>query len=106
MTVFADGGIAESVLTAILIPIFYHSFMLPVMFKFGTEKSRIIVMVAVVLPALVVGFAEEAGWLDNFIMGLSGMSEVTLIAAIIGVVLVMYIASIFASLAICKNKEW
>lgn len=102
----SGGGFAETILTAILIPMFYHSFMLPVMFKFGVEKSRLIVMVTVVIPALAIGFAEDAGLLDNFIAALSGMSTAVLIAGLIGIVLAMYIGSIMASIAICKKKEW
>ena len=106
ITAFSGGMYAETALTAILIPMFYHSFMLPVMFKFGVEKSRLIVMVTVVIPALAIGFAEEAGLLDNFIAALSGMSTAVLVAGLIGIVLAMYIASVMASIAICKKKEW
>ena len=70
------------------------------------EKSRLIVVVTVVIPALAIGFAEEAGLLDNFIAALAGMSTAVLIAGLIGIVLAMYIGSIMASIAICKNKEW
>lgn len=106
ITAFSGGMYAETALAAILIPMFYHSFMLPVMFKFGVEKSRLIVMVTVVLPALAISFAEEAGLLDKFITALSGMSTAVLAAGLIGIVLAMYIGSIMASIAICKNKEW
>ena len=102
----SGGGYAETIATAILMPMFYHSFMLPVMFKFGVEKSRIIVMVTVVIPALLVGFAEEAGVLDGFITTLASFSPTVLITGLVCVVLAMYIASIMASIAICKNKEW
>ncbi|MBE6887570.1 MAG: ABC-2 transporter permease [Ruminococcaceae bacterium] len=106
ITAFSGGMYAETILTAILIPMFYHSFMLPVMFKFGVEKSRLIVMVTVVIPALAIGFAEEAGVLDGFITTLASFSPTVLITGLVCVVLAMYIASIFASIAICKNKEW
>lgn len=106
MAVFTGGGLAETALTCVLIPIFYHTFMLPLMFKFGTEKSRIIIMVAVVIPSLAVGFAEELGLLDKLIYGLSSISVTAFVAAVIGVLLAMYILSIFISISICKNKEW
>ena len=105
ITAFADGDFAETALTCVLIPMFYHSFMLPVMFKFGVEKSRIIVMVTVVIPALALSFAEQAGLLDKIILALSAANTAVVVTAVIAAVLVIYAASIFISVAICKNKE-
>ncbi len=104
----AIGGsdIASTAVTCMLIPMFYHTFMLPLMFMFGTEKSRIIILIGVVVPALLVGFAEDAGILGTALEQLSNTSATVIGISLAVALLVMYIVSIFISIAICKKKEW
>ena len=106
MTAISGGSIGETVAGSIAIPALYHSILLPLMFKFGVEKSRIIVLVGVVIPAIGVSFMEEAGVLDNVVNALSIADEKTILLIGAAVLVVMYIVSILASLAVCKNKEW
>lgn len=104
--VIGGSDIASTAVTCMLIPMFYHTFMLPLMFKFGTEKSRLIVMIGVVVPAMLFGAVEGAGLLDNAIAALALANTAVIVAVVVAVVAVMYIASIFISISICKNKEW
>ena len=47
IALFTKAPIGETAAGCMLIPVFYHTFMLPVMFKFGVEKSRLVVLVGV-----------------------------------------------------------
>ena len=105
-TVISGGDVVLTAVLAVAIPVFYHTFMLPIMFNFGSEKSRLIVMVGVVFPAIGISVLEELGVLDKFIAALSTMNGAVVAATGAAVLLVLYIASIFISIAICKRKEW
>ena len=61
IALFTKVPIGETAAGCMLIPVFYHTFMLPVMFKFGVEKSRLMVLIGVVIPAVGISFMEEAG---------------------------------------------
>ena len=52
IALFTKAPIGETAAGCMLIPVFYHTFMLPVMFKFGVEKSRLMVLIGVVIPAV------------------------------------------------------
>ena len=106
MAVVTKVSILETVLTCIAIPLIYHTFMLPLMFLFGTEKSRIIILIGVVVPALLFGFAEDAGVLEAALSRISNTSATVLGAAAAVVLIAMYVVSIFISITICKKKEW
>ena len=106
MTAVAGGSIGETVAASIAIPMVYHSILLPLMFKFGVEKSRIIILAGVVVPAVGISFLEESGRLSGAINAIGAIEMSTAIAYIAAVLVVMYIASVFISLAVCRNKEW
>ena len=106
MAVFTKAPIPETMLSCIAIPVLYHTFMLPLMFLFGTEKSRIIILIGVVVPALLVGFAEDAGILGAALERISNTSATVIGISLAVALFVMYVASIFISIAICKKKEW
>ena len=106
MTVLAGGSIGETVAASIAIPMVYHSILLPLMFKFGVEKSRIIVLAGVVVPAVGISFLEESGRLNGVINALGSVEASSAIAYAAAVLVVMYTASVLISLAVCRNKEW
>lgn len=107
MSVVAGGGsVAEIALVSLCVPLFYHSFMLPLMFKYGVEKSRIFILVGVVVPALLMAVAGETKVIMAITAKLGGLSDGVIIACLAAAVVVIYTASVFLSVHICKNKEW
>ena len=97
---------AAAALSCILIPLVYHTFLIPLMLKFGTEKSRLVILIGVVVPAVIFGAVEGTGLLDNALAALGSVNTAVLAGGTAAVVLAMYIASIYISISICKNKEW
>ena len=106
MTALSGGSIGETVAASIAIPMVYHSILLPLMFKFGVEKSRIIVLAGVVVPAVGISFLEESGRLSGVINALDSVQVSSALTYAAAVLIVMYTASVLISLAVCRNKEW
>jgi hypothetical protein len=106
MTAVAGGSIGETVAASIAIPMVYHSILLPLMFKFGVEKSRIIILAGVVVPAVGISFLEESGRLNGVINALGSVQVSSALTYAAAVLIVMYTASVLISLAVCRNKEW
>ena len=106
IALFTKAPIGETVAGSMLIPAFYHTFMLPVMFKFGVEKSRLMVLIGVVIPAVGISFMEEAGMLDAFMQKLSTTDEAVVMSIVFAVMAVLYLLSAVLSISICKNREW
>ena len=106
MTALSGGSIGETVAASIAIPMVYHSILLPLMFKFGVEKSRIIILAGVVVPAVGISFLEESGRLNGVINALDSVQVSSALAYAAMVLIVIYTASVLISLAVCKNKEW
>ena len=106
IALFTQAPIGETAAGCMLIPVFYHTFMLPVMFKFGVEKSRLMVLIGVVIPAVGISFMEEAGMLDAFMQKLSTTDEAVVMSIVFAVMAVLYLLSAVLSISICKNREW
>lgn len=106
LIIAGDREIEEKLLTTFIIPIFYHAVTIPEMFKFGVEKGRVITLVIFVAPAMLIMFAAEYGLLDNLAGALVSVNDVVLTAGFAGALVLIYILSIFISLAVVKNKEW
>ena len=106
MVVTGGNEFAEIIAASIVIPVFYHSIMMPLLFTFGTEKSRVITMVIFVIPALLVGFVADSAGADRLLVTLAGMDTTMLTVCATAVLVAAYIASIFISIAICRKKEW
>ena len=106
IALFTKAPIGETAAGCMLIPAFYHTLMLPVMFKFGVEKSRLMVLIGVVIPAVGISFMEEAGMLDAFMQKLSTTDEAVVMAVVFAVMAVLYLLSAVLSISICKNREW
>ncbi len=106
IALFTKAPIGETAAGSMLIPVFYHTFMLPVMFKYGVEKSRLMVLIGVVIPAVGISFMEEAGVLDAFMQKLSTTDEAVVMSVVFAVMAVLYLLSAVLSISICKNREW
>ena len=106
MTALSGGSIGETVAASIAIPMVYHSLLLPLMFKFGVEKSRIIILAGVVVPAVGISFLVESGRLNGVINALDSVQVSSALAYGAMVLIVIYTASVLISLAVCRNKEW
>ena len=106
MTALSGGSLGETVAASIAIPMVYHSILLPLMFKFGVEKSRIIILAGVVVPAVGISFLEESGRLSGVINALGSVQVSSALAYGAMVLIVIYTASVLISLAVCRNKEW
>ena len=106
MTALSGGSIGETVAASIAIPMVYHSILLPLMFKFGVEKSRIIILAGVVVPAVGISFLEESGRLNGVINALDSVQVSSALAYGAMVLIVIYTVSVLISLAVCRNKEW
>ncbi|MBE6895228.1 MAG: ABC-2 transporter permease [Ruminococcaceae bacterium] len=102
----SDMGGMEGALTSLVVPLLYQTFTIPVMYKWGVEKSRYITMAAFLIPFAVIMFMDSNGTLTNAIAALENTQPAPFIAAIAVVMIVMYIGSIFLSVKIVKNKEW
>ena len=106
MTALSGGSIGETVAASIAIPMVYHSLLLPLMFKFGVEKSRIIILAGVVVPAVGISFLEESGRLSGLIDAIDSVQVSSVLAYGAMVLIVIYTVSVLISLAVCRNKEW
>lgn len=101
-----SDGIAEVIASCIAVPMFYQSVLMPAMFKFGVEKSRLIVLGAFVLPTMILAMVFNGGSGEAVLMALNSISPQ--IAMLFGFIILMiiYALSIALSVKICKKKEW
>jgi len=97
---------AEGAITGIVVPMVYQIFTIPVMYKWGVEKSRYITMAAFFVPFVIIMFMDSEGALTDAVAALEKLPAAPLIAATMTVIAVMYICSVFLSVKIVKNKEW
>ena len=101
-----SDGIAEVIASCIAVPMFYQSVLMPAMFKFGVEKSRLIVLGAFVLPTMILAMVFNGGSGEAFLAALDAMAPQKLVLAGAVIIAVFYAASVALSVAICKKKEW
>ena len=78
---------------------FFISMIIPLLYKFGVEKSRIMIILVLGLPTLLLSFLAKSGIKinENFLIFLLKISPVLLIGILI--------LSIFLSTAIFSKKE-
>lgn len=88
---------------SILMPIMYQSVMMPIMFKFGTEKSRLIIMASFAAPGIIIMLLAQLGLIDRAERFFANLSFGYIFVILIP--LAIYVLSVLLSLAICKNKE-
>ena len=90
---------------AILLAMFYHSMLFPTIYKFGTAKGRIYTMLIMFIPAILVALFSFVGfWTSAVIIMLTDYGELCA-AAIVLLIVLMYIGSVGLSVKIYKNKD-
>ena len=90
---------------AILLAMFYHSLLFPTIYKFGTTKGRIYTMLIMFIPAILVALFSFVGfWTSAVIIMLTDYGELCA-AAIVLMIVLMYIGSVGLSVKIYKNKD-
>lgn len=90
---------------AIQLAMFYHSLLFPTIYKFGTTKGRIYTMLIMFIPAIIVALLSFVGfWTSAVIIMLTDYGELCA-AAIVLLIILMYIGSIGLSVKIYKNKD-
>lgn len=101
---FTDTSFTEIVLVNLVtfsIGILMMSFILPIMFKFGVEKGRILMMIILFTPTAIIMLLSK--------VGVSNINEETLnmyINYLPIVAIVILILSVFISLSINRKKEF
>lgn len=112
----AFGGTPTGILgylIPILITVYYVSIMTPIIYQFGVQKSRFIIIAVMILPALLVAgigmfMANSADEESSMLDTLDHLSSVPVIPVVIGVTViavVVYALSMLLSMKIYKNKE-
>ena len=86
---------------SVLISMFMVSLMLPIIFKLGVEKARLIQMLIVFVPTLIVMLIPS--------MGITLPSQTLVVVMMVSIpilIIALYVASIFVSLKIYCKKEF
>lgn len=105
---FAKGtdGIGLVITSCVVVPVIIQSFLMPIMFKFGVEKSRLIVLAAFVLPTMLLSALFSGGSGEAVLMALNSISpQMAMLFGFI-ILMIIYALSIALSVKICKKKEW
>lgn len=104
MTNFTDGTDLQVALMTILgffvVTNLLIAFILPILFKFGVEKGRILMILAVAIPSLVVMSLVNSGFLRS-----SKATLTNLLYLAIPLVIGFIVLSILISIRIYKRKE-
>lgn len=100
-----------SIMTAVLVAMFFLSFTIPVQLKFGAEKGRMALMaVSMVLFVLIMGGAailKRTGWQVGSLFEKINEAPTGLVACAVGAGCVgMLLVSAFISLQILKQREF
>lgn len=91
---------------AIIVAVFYHSLLFPIIYKFGTTKGRLYSMLIMVFPAVIVFLLSIFGLGSSSIITLLTENSKLLVAVSILSIILMYIGSIALSVRIYKKKEF
>lgn len=97
--------ILETLIPGACIVLLYNCILLPVVYKFGCERGRMISIVVVMAPALVLMILEKQGMLPELPAVLSWLKN-TGGWMILIVVPVLFLISFFLSLHLYQAKEW
>ena len=94
----------------------YDSFILPIIYRFGVQKGRILMMAMALLPALVVvgfGYLADSGEdaaLEQTVGGVEGvlerLSSLPVMLGILGVAAAALALSLLCSIRIYQKKDW
>lgn len=108
-SIFLHADIIESITAAALISVAYQCFTIPIIFKFGIEKSRLISMViyfgifAIILGVNLLVFESNFFIFTNDFNILNSVMRILITLLILAVI---YMASIMISFSIYKKKDW
>jgi len=97
---------SEGAVTGIVVPLVYQTFTIPVMYKWGVEKSRYVTMAAFLVPFVVIMTLSDGEIIKNAAAALQQISPAHFAVVTAAVLMVMYICSVYLSVKIVKNKEW
>lgn len=100
-----------SIMTAILVAMFFLSFTIPIQLKFGAEKGRIAMMaVSMVFFVLIMGFSallKRTGWQAGNLFRRVEEAPAELVACVIGAgCAAMLLISALISLQVLKQREF
>ncbi len=107
-----DGAIqdiTQSIINNVSISIVYQSLMLPIIFKFGVEKSMIVLMISYFSVFFITGvimFVTSKSNVEMTISNFENLNQTTFLILNLLFLVVLYIVSMLISLRINKNKEW
>ncbi|MDD2568897.1 MAG: ABC-2 transporter permease [Clostridia bacterium] len=93
LTVLTSGSVALIMLTILL----------PLVYKFGIEKSRIILFIVLFIPSILLAILAQTGLIMP--NKATDLLIITLLQILPIVALVLFVASYFISVAIFNNKE-
>ena len=107
-----DTGMNEIIVTSIVVPCVFailFSIIIPVVFKTGVEKGRIVMMLILFIPALLVGAIVKISEKANITMPSPSNLEILMKFGVLGLVLLTILAvfiSYKVSLSIYNKKEF
>lgn len=107
-----DTGMNEIIVTSIVVPCVFailFSIIIPVVFKTGVEKGRIVMMLILFIPAILVGAIVKISEKANITMPSPSNLEIMMKFGVLGLVLLTILAvfiSYKVSLSIYNKKEF
>lgn len=107
-----DTGMNEIIVTSIVVPCVFailFSIIIPVVFKTGVEKGRIVMMLILFIPAILVGAIVKISEKANITMPSTSNLEILMKFGVLGLVLLTILAvfiSYKVSLSIYNKKEF
>ena len=107
-----DTGMNEIIVTSIVVPCVFailFSIIIPVVFKTGVEKGRIVMMLILFIPAILVGAIVKISEKANITMPSPSNLEILMKFGVLGLVLLTKLAvfiSYKVSLSIYNKKEF
>lgn len=100
-------GILELLLTAgasLLVGFLYSSICIPLLYKFGTEKARLMMIVLIMVPTF--GVVSLIRWFPNLFSWVSLFTPLTFALAAIALTALVVAGSIWLSIRIYSKKEF
>lgn len=107
-----DTGMNEIIVTSIVVPCVFailFSIIIPVVFKTGVEKGRIVMMLILFIPAILVGAIVKISEKANITMQSPSNLEILMKFGVLGLVLLTILAVFISykiSLSIYNKKEF
>lgn len=84
--------------------LFYMDFLLPVIFRFGVEKGRTLMLLIILLPTALILLADQTSFLQNMTVAQETVERAALFAPAVGLALVPL--SVAYSMKMYRKKEY